>query len=307
MPLNDDAAGDAGPGVPDASQRDTNHDALGDGSPPREEPSSDASDASDAVDSAAGAPDANTPEPSDASAADASMPDASAGDADTPEPSDASAPSMPDASGESCPGPNPSPAPLVTSVGPTPLPTTPSGSVIDVDGSSFTQCTTIRILGTSGFWQFLPTTYVSPTQLSATLSNALRPQYRENWIHAYTPAPGGGESQMFRVYRMPVPEVGSLDPASVLAGTSTFTLTVSSKYLNQPSSWLADTFDSGANVYFDSTPLEVIAFTCPLGFDIYCSLSVTIPAALVGTAGTASITVVNPGVTPSKPVPFQIQ
>ncbi|MBX3228107.1 MAG: hypothetical protein KIT84_27220 [Labilithrix sp.] len=189
-----------------------------------------------------------------------------------------------------------------------------TGSTIVVHGACFTSRSQVEILGTSTHW-VLPTTFVSPNKLTAFWdADGVRSQYRESGFRVVTfvtPPQAGAidddagfnPTPTVTVKKMPVPEIGSPEPASVPAGSATFTLKVwGNLNLNQ-----VGMIDTGAQVFFNGALLQDIVFGCPGGYDLWCSVSATVPAALVSTSGTAQVTVVNPGAPPSEPLAFEIQ
>src|SRR5712672_1695219 len=72
-----------------------------------------------------------------------------------------------------------------------------------------------------------PTTFVSPTQLTAAISAADTSTAGIFFVSAINPAPGGGSSTSiaFNVF-LPPPTISSLSPSSVVAGGPAFTLAV---------------------------------------------------------------------------------
>lgn len=125
------------------------------------------------------------------------------------------------------PGENPPPAPVpvLGLISPTSA-TAGSGPVtLTVDGTNFIS----GGLGSVVRWNGvnLATTYVSPTQLTATLSALDLASSGTADVTVFNPAPGGGTSagQQFTVVA-PVPTTTTLSPTTVTAGSSAFTLTV---------------------------------------------------------------------------------
>ena len=127
----------------------------------------------------------------------------------------------------------------------------------------------------------LVTTFVSATQLTASVSAILVAVAGTANITVFNPTPGGGTSNVSvftisSVSTNPVPAITSLSPASVTAGAPVFTLTVNgtnfigSSVINWNGSALTTT-------YINST-----------------QLTATVSASLVTTAGTAAVTVVTP-------------
>ena len=256
---------------------------------PSQEPTEDA--AGPEVERSDGAQAVAVDDASGADAADADAPDAA--DADTPDAADASPPDA------SCPAINS--VPVATWVGPTPLPVATGAELwLDVLGCGFTEDTSVFRIGVGGTPVYFPTTYVSPTELRAKAWHSTG-MGRHMYVGARNAASDAGPSAVVDVYLMPVADIRVLSPSSLPAGSDSFTLELQSSCL-----FIAGSFDTGAKVYFNSTQLPEPAFTGSLGFDLWCTARLTVPASLVATAGSANITVGNPGVSPSAPAPLQI-
>lgn len=121
--------------------------------------------------------------------------------------------------------PPPAPVPTMTSISPTSATSGSGPLTLTVDGSNFIA----GGLGSVVRWNGvnLATTYVSPTQLRATLTEANLGSSGTAAVTVFNPAPGGGTSaeQQFNVIA-PVPTTTSISPTTVTAGTAAFTLTV---------------------------------------------------------------------------------
>src|SRR5262249_36259817 len=91
-------------------------------------------------------------------------------------------------------------------------------------GSSFTSGSIVQVNGASR-----TTTYVSSTQLTATIPAGDIAAAGTPSVTVFTPAPGGGTSGALSLTVAsvnPTPTISSLSPASVTAGSAAFTLTV---------------------------------------------------------------------------------
>jgi hypothetical protein len=164
------------------------------------------------------------------------------------------------------------PAPVVLSLLPASLPIGSAGT-LTVTGTGFVGSSVINWNGTA-----LGTSYVSSTELSASLTAALLSTLGSVPVTVTNPPPGGGTSapQTFDV-DAPVPAIVSLSPSSVAVGSAGFTLTVTgSGFL--PSS----TIDLGA------TPLTTTYVNAT-------SLTAPVPTSALTSAQAAQVTVVNPG------------
>ncbi len=166
------------------------------------------------------------------------------------------------------------PAPVLTSITPDSALFGGSAFTLTATGTSFTTASVIRWNGSS-----LTTTYVSATQLSASVAASLIATAGTASVTVQTPAPGGGTSaaRTFTIEN-PVPIVTSLSPTSKLAGSvfGSFNLNVAG------TGFLAQSVVrwNGAN-----RPTTFISAT---------QLRATIDASLVQTAASVPITVDNP-------------
>ena len=132
------------------------------------------------------------------------------------------------------------------------------------------------------------------------MNNCLQRSIRkgEGWVHRLNPwlalavvgilALTLGASQAMAANQVPF-LYSPLSPGSKAPGSKTFTLTVN-----------GTGFVSGATVYWNGATLTTTFVTSS-------QLTASVPAANVATAGTATITVQNPGTIASNPVHFQIQ
>lgn len=115
------------------------------------------------------------------------------------------------------------PAPQVSSISPTTITILDGGSTLTVNGSGFVSTSTITWNGTPR-----TTTFVSSTQLQASILGADVSVVGAAQIGVSNPAPGGGASSstvnLPIVY--PVPVITALSPSAVAPGGPAFTLTV---------------------------------------------------------------------------------
>jgi hypothetical protein len=182
------------------------------------------------------------------------------------------------------------PVPVLSSMSPASAPLFSPDTVLTVNGSGF-------FLGSFVQWNGmnLPTTFVSPTQLTAILSSTLFLQFSPftfgdtAQITVFNPAPGGGASAPL-VFSVPsptgVPSISSIAPNTVVAGDFSFRLVVTgSGLLNTRIFW------GGTQLLgFSPSDTEAIAF---------------VPSAFIATAGTVQVTAAGPGGT-SNAVPFTV-
>jgi hypothetical protein len=164
------------------------------------------------------------------------------------------------------------PVPTISSISPT---STLAGSVqftLTVNGTNFVSSSTVNWNGSP-----LVTTFVSSIKLTAIVPAANVATAGTAAITVVNPAPGGGTSNSVTfTINNPGPTISSLSPTCVAAGSGSFTLTVT-----------GTNFVSGSVVKFGSTSLTTT-------FVSSTQLTAVVPAALVTTGGTVSVTVVNP-------------
>lgn len=163
------------------------------------------------------------------------------------------------------------PSPSITAL-------TPSNAVLG--GPSFT----LSVFG-SGFlsWSVVrwnesdrPTTFVSNTQLRASISASDIAVTGTAQVSVFHPPPGGGTATATFTIRNPTPVVASLSPSSAIAGASAFTLGVEGSGL-VASSVVRWKRSNRPTTFVGSTQLRA-----------------SIAAADIETAGTADVTVLNP-------------
>jgi sugar lactone lactonase YvrE len=165
------------------------------------------------------------------------------------------------------------PAPAISSISPI---STASGTgfTLTVMGTSFVSGAAVFFDGSP-----LATTFVSATQLTATVTSSNVSTAGFHDVLVVNPGPGGGYSNdvTFTVYTSnPVPAITDLYPSVVAAGGSSFTLTVT-----------GTNFAAGAVVNFNGAAR---ATTVVNEFEVLA----TITAPDISTAGAYSVTVTNP-------------
>ena len=163
-------------------------------------------------------------------------------------------------------------APEVTSVSPDKATVGSIGPSIVVAGNNFVPRSIVQLDGAP-----LATSFVSGTELRATIPTSKLTAVAVLHISVGTSPPGGGASKevTFDVEN-PGATLTSLAPLSVLAGAGATTIIAS-----------GTGFVPGAKVVYGSTDLTTT-------FTSSTSLSATIPASLLVSSGTAPVTVVNP-------------
>ena len=143
---------------------------------------------------------------------------------------------------------------------------------LTVTGTNFVAATVVRWNGANR-----TTTYVSPTQLTATIPATDIALAGTATVTVVTPAPGGGTSnpQTFTILN-PMPTITSLSPPSATVGATQLTLTITGTNFVRT---------SVARWNGTDRPTTYVSAT---------QLTVVIPASDLLTAGTARVTVFNP-------------
>lgn len=189
----------------------------------------------------------------------------------------------------------PNPVPTLTSLSPNTVNVNSGAFTLTVNGTNFVNGSVVRVNGNARTTQF-----VSATQLTAQILAADIASTGTAPITVFNPAPGGGTSAALNltiVQPNPAPTIVSLTPNSVLAGSASFTLTITGTgFINSSSVW----WNGAARL---------------TNFVNATTLTIQVPAADVASAGTAGIKVVNPApgggtsnevllsITQSNPVP----
>lgn len=171
----------------------------------------------------------------------------------------------------------PAVVPQVTGMSPSSRTAGSGGFALTVTGTNFVSGSTVRWNGADR-----PTTFLSATQLSANIPAGDVTAAGTASVSVFNPGASGGlspQSLTFTVTapQVVLPQIGSIAPTSRSAGSSEFVLTVN-----------GSNFVSGSIVRWNGSdrPTTVVSAT---------QLSATIAAADLATAGTAAITVFNPG------------
>lgn len=156
--------------------------------------------------------------------------------------------------------------------------TTVAPNAATVGGPTFTLALTGTNFTTNAgvTWNniLLPTTYVSPTQLTASVNSTLLASAGTANI-TVTTSGGTSNTLSFPIVLSTNPAISSLNPTTIAPGSAAFTLTIA-----------GSNFTSGSGVFWNTTLLAPT-------FVNSTQLSVTVPATLVASSGTANITVVN--------------
>jgi uncharacterized protein (TIGR03437 family) len=173
---------------------------------------------------------------------------------------------------------------VLFSLSPATAPAQSSALQLTATGTGFTPKNVVTFSGAA-----LPTTYVSPSTLTATIpASALLAAGRASVIVTDSAGTGHSLEQPFQITGPSArPSIQSLTPASVPAGSPPFTLTID-----------GDGFAASSTAQWNSTPLTTT-------FVSSTRLSAAVPAALVSGAGAVAITVANSGAA-SSPAAFTV-
>ncbi len=169
----------------------------------------------------------------------------------------------------------PNPIPRITTISPDTIQAGSAGFTLTVNGSGFVSSSVVRFNGAN-----LTTMFVSSTQLTAQVAASDIASPGNASITVFNPPPGGGTSNAailtIRVPPNPVPAITALTPASVPAGGSSFTLTV-----------------TGSN-FVQNSVVRLNGQDRQTMFVSATELRATITAGDIVNGGTATITVFNP-------------
>jgi trimeric autotransporter adhesin len=164
------------------------------------------------------------------------------------------------------------PVPAVMSLSPSSVTAGAPAFTVTVNGNGFANTSVVRWNGATR-----PTTFVSGTQLQASIPASDVAAVGAAQVSVVTPAPGGGTSgDLAFTIANPVPGVLSLSPSSVTAGAAAFTVTVN------------------GNGFVNTSVVRWNGVTRPTTFVSGAQLQASIPASDVVAAGTAQVSVVSP-------------
>jgi hypothetical protein len=166
------------------------------------------------------------------------------------------------------------PAPRISSTSPTSAAAGAAALTLTVNGTGFIGASAVTWNGIA-----LATSYVSASQLTATITAADLASAGTDTIAVVNPTPGGGTSNAASfavIANNPVPSISAISPTSTSSGLPAFTLTVS-----------GSGFINASTINWNGTAL-------PTTYSSSSSLSAQVPASYIAAAGSASITVQNP-------------
>ena len=169
----------------------------------------------------------------------------------------------------------PNPVPTVSTLSPNTASQGGAGFTLTVNGTNFASSALVRWNGTNR-----ATTFVSPTQLTATIAAADIATAGNATVSVFNPAPGGGTSGnltfSITIPNNPAPVATSLAPSSGTAGGASFTLTVN-----------GSSFVNGSTVRWNASNRTTTFVSAN-------QLTATINASDIAAAGSGSVTVFSP-------------
>lgn len=185
------------------------------------------------------------------------------------------------------------PQPTITSISPTSASSGGPSFMLTLNGSTFLNGAYVTFSNDAlQSYTTESTTFVSSTELTATIQASDIVLPGTGTIYVFNPqptlAPSNSKSFPINVGTYPAPILNTISPASVIAGSVPFVMSVQG----------AD-FASTAKVQVNGVPVQ----STFEGSGLFYS---TIPTSAVATAGTAQVTVVNPGPGGGPSAPLQL-
>ena len=185
------------------------------------------------------------------------------------------------------------PAPALTAISPASvLTTTSTPSTITLTGRGFLPSSTVQFNGTNR-----ATTYVSATQLTFQLTAADQSTAQTAEVTVVNPTPGGGSSfpaQLNILQPLPTPVITQVSPSQFLVGSAATTITVTgTSLIEQTPNGLVTLAGS---IEWNGTPLKTLEWG---EYGPQDTVTATVPASLLASIGTASITFVSTVATPA--------
>ena len=168
-----------------------------------------------------------------------------------------------------------------------------SPPAITVTGTNYVPTSTVLLNGVAR-----ATTYVSPTQISFQLTAADLAAAQQFSVAVQNPAPGGGTAAsgaLFILQPAPTPVITQVTPAQIVAGSGATTLYVYGSNLFEQVGTTSNYYVS-STILWNGTALTGSAFIAP-GSNPY--ITMLVPANLLTTTGTATITVSSVTSTPA--------
>jgi hypothetical protein len=181
------------------------------------------------------------------------------------------------------------PAPTLGTLSPASTTAGGAGVTLTVNGTSFVSSSVVRWNGSAR-----ATTYVSATQLRATIGAGDVAAVGTAQVTVLTPSPGGGTSAglpfAITAAPNPAPIVGALSPASTTAGSAGFTLTVTGANF-MSSSVVRWSGNALATTYVSATQLRATIAADAVAAAGLAEVAVATPAPGGGTSGALSFAI----------------
>lgn len=168
--------------------------------------------------------------------------------------------------------------PIIASMSPTSALAGSADLLLDVEGNNFISSSYIEMDES----QKLTTTYISSTELTATIPASSLSDVSTVELTVVTPAPGGGVTAglFFTISAIPIPSITGISPGTIVEGSTLFTVTVN-----------GSNFTSSSVVQWNGSAL-------PSTFISSSELTATVASSLTAVPTTGDITVAN-GASPS--------
>jgi trimeric autotransporter adhesin len=184
------------------------------------------------------------------------------------------------------------PLPVASSLSPSQIQAGEPSFTLTVVGGNFTPASTIEWNGSARVTLFKDTAHLTAQILAGDIENAGQAQ-----IVVSTPQPGGGVSQPALVFTVnpapsPAPQISSLSPSSVLAGSGGFILVITGTNFFSQSAVSVGTADR-SSTFINSTTLEVGIRSSDIASAGFVPLMVTNPPPNGGSSSVVNLTVTN--------------
>jgi hypothetical protein len=181
------------------------------------------------------------------------------------------------------------PVPSAVSLSPSSATAGGARFTLTVNGASFVSGATVLWTGSA-----LTTTFVSPTQLTATVLPANIANPGTASVTVSNPAPGGGTSSALTfTIGNPVPTTTRISPTNQTAGGAAFTLTVTGTHF-EPNSVVLWNGSSRSTTYGSATSLTAAITAADIASPGTAAVSMMTPAPGGGTSGSITFTINNP-------------
>lgn len=180
--------------------------------------------------------------------------------------------------------------PALASVSPSSVLIGSPATTISIAGSGFVQDVTTATVNGSP----LAVTYVSPTELQATLSSNLLASVGTVTLQLSNPAPGGGASSGAAItVKYPAPVLNSISPSSAQAGAAATSITLSGGFF-EPNSVVSWNGTALATTYSSASAMSAIVPATDLAKAMSATVTVVTPGPGGGTSSGVAFTIIAP-------------